>query len=179
MVPVLLDQQGEHQSDSQLASAVHYVDQGNYGDYSVNVKRRPSAFLALLVYLAAVFPSAAGAAILCVGVDGHIALESAYGSSYRGVSQNYDLGSEHIDQSGGLDSHHVAPCSDVRLRFLQGHRGNRSAALAPTALQHSSLISENAKPIGVPSNLELTRYYDDWSGGSTTLRCLRTVKLLN
>ena len=135
---------------------------------------------ALLVYLAAALPTAAGAAILCVGVDGHVAVESTYVPSYRVGFLEDDPGAEHVGDSGKLDSHHATPCKDVRLSYLQGRRGGNGNTKAATTFQPQAAFNvEISSLVELPSSLA-TIWYCGHSGiEDPTLRCLRTVKLIN
>lgn len=143
-------------------------------------QKRSSAFLALLLYLVALLPSAAGAIVLCRGLDGHVELESdSFAASVIVSSIDVLKISEDVAKTGELNPHHAIPCQDERVRYLQGRRGEKTTASTHSSHPQSTFAVEHASQLTTPIRLDMVWSHCEHQGLSSTLRCLRTVKLLN
>lgn len=143
-------------------------------------QKRSSALLALLLYFVALLPSAAGAIVLCRGLDGHVELESdSFAESVIVFAIDVLKTSEDVARTGELNPHHAIPCQDERVRYLQGRRGEQTTAFTHSSHSQSNFAAERTNQLTTPIRLDVARFRCENHGPSTALRCLRTVKLLN
>ena len=80
--------------------------------------RRLTAWITCLSYLLAA-PLSVGASVICVGEDGHIAIEQAYNGSCSDSREKHDDSSTSLPSQGeqqiDADDSHCGPCTDFAL----------------------------------------------------------------
>lgn len=144
------------------------------------LKRRLPALFSLLIYLMTIFPAAAGALVLCRGYDGHVALEPVF-FAVQDVTAEIEDKHTYRGRSTGdpIAQHHVTPCRDSTLVFLQGGTDKPSSTRpAPSPSSPDGPIAQPVLPQNFAASFE-GRRLDENCTPNTTLRCLRTVILLN